>query len=1131
MALIAVLPSLAGPRVSGSEMDALFENPAEEMKPWCYWYWMNKDVTAEGITKDLEAMAKVGIKRAIIGNIYRNRSVEGSVDMFSPEWYSLKRHAFREAKRVGVEFYLFNGPGWSQSGGPWITPERSMRRVAWSEFEASGGAFSEKVRPAGVSDASQDIAVLAVPRIENAMIEGIVSDTDKPLSLLHSSWIWYPSENATVSAPAGSRYFTRVIELDPADLQSATIRLTADNVYKLSINGAKVSEDHSWQSIEDIDIKQYLKPGANTITIEVTNPTPGPAGLIAAVQLKEKGGLIKRIVTDKSWRVGKSPKGPSVEATELGDVQSGPWRSVLKDEANVTMKSTRLVFSSEEAVTARGLLVYGKASGNLYVLRNGERELIADIEATGGRPKSDFLPDEVETFSFEDVTSDEFEFVGIIEGRVVLTSNPTVAQVVEKQMGRMHPTPKPSWESYIFPDTFEPTETGVMVNQGAIIDLTDKLRPDGVLTCTLPPGEWTVMAFGMVPTGVKNNPAAPEATGLEVDKMSREHTLFHFDAYVGELIDSMTPEELTALTGLTIDSYEVGAQNWTDGFATEFEKRNGYNPIPLLPVLTGQVLDSAKTSDQFLWDLRRTVADMIAENYVGGLREAAHENGLTLWCENYGHWGFPGEFTIYGGYSDEVAGEFWTGGLGNIECRAASSAAHIYGKQRVFAEAFTSGLNLKSHPYTIKARGEEMFCEGINHFVLHVYAHQPRDGVPGNNPRFGTQFHRNTPWFNEARDWVRYLQRCHTMLQEGRPVAEVAVYIGDFAPQMTGPKNPVPKGYDYDYIGSDAILRTLDVRDGFWVVYDENAPNRISARWNVLAMPEVKYIRPKVLKRLEILKEKGGKIVEGVPVPESALRSAGILPAISNASCSILGKTRELDDGMLFFISNFSQTGPFEVTLRVKGKAPELFNPVNGEIKRLARYEENTNGTRISIDVKDRSDSYFIVFRDQQTEPSVVEASAPASVLDLYYNSENELVAESAKAGTYTLTMSNGTQREALIPQSPEPLVIEGPWRTEKRDEQGFSVEMETEFSLPSKLSENQRVYLDLGNVDVMAKVTLNGKTYETLWMPPFTLDVTDALKMGSNSLSILVTSTSEKKPKIGDVVQLKTEMKVSLVP
>jgi hypothetical protein len=952
---------------AGTALEEGFKNPPEETKPWCYWYWLNSDITKDGITKDLEAMARVGIKRAMIGNIKGG----GPVKMFSPEWYAVTHYAFKEAKRVGVELYMFNGPGWSQSGGPWIKPEQSMRRVSWNEFPAKGGVFSKKVRPAGI-DKSQDIAVLAVPKLDAVAIVGSKRD-----NLLH--------------------------------------------------------------------------------------------------------------------------------------------------------------FTHTKPFTARALVVHGKANGRLYAVENGQRKFIADIDANGGSEKTDFLPNGIETFSFKEVTAQEFELVPAANCQVVLTSEPKVAQVIEKQMGRVHPTPSPTWESYIFPDTVEPDDSTTVVKQRDIINLSDRLNDDGVLTCKLPQGKWTVIYFGMVTTGVKNSPAPPEATGLECDKMSRVHTEYHFNSVFGKLIKEMIPDEKAAFKGITIDSYEKGAQNWTDGFAEEFARRNGYNPISLLPVMTGRVVDSAKISDQFLWDLRRSVADLIAVNYVGGLRDIAHEHGVTLWCENYGHWGFPGEFLIYGAYSDEIGGEFWTtGNLGTIECRAASSAGHIYGKRRVYAEAFTSGLKLEHHPYIFKARGEELFCEGINHFVLHVYAHQPRDGVPGKNPWFGTPFHRNTPWFNESRDWVKYLQRCHYILQQGNPVADVAVYIGDFAPQMTGPANPVAAGYDYDYMGSDAILRKLDVVDGQWVVYDEKDPKRVAASYKLLAMPKVKYIRPHVLKRLEVLKTKGGKVINSVPVTEEALQSAGIGPIVSNTSCSIRWKVRQLNDGVLFFLSNFQKTGTFEATLRVTGKAPELFNPVTGQISRLARYKSVKNGTRISINIKDRSDSCFIIFRDKPSRPSVVTAQladkdVSPSDFHLFYDQKNKLKAETAKSGTYNLTMSNGAKRKLVIDQASEIFTIESPWQATRKDEKGYSVFQKTTFNVPSGFGKGQRVYLDLGKVEVMAKVTLNGKVFDTLWMPPFMLDVTDALKPGKNKLQVLVTSTSEGQPKLGKVVQLKTTTRKSM--
>lgn len=1112
-----VLLIISAITLSASELEERFRNPPDATKPWCYWYWLDGDISKEGITKDLESMAKVGIKRAMIGNVNVGKAPANPIKMLSPEWYEATHHAFKEANRVGVELLMFNAPGWSQSGGPWIKPEQSMRRVTWSEVSAKGGAFSHKIRPSNVP-AGQDIAVLAVPVLPAVSIVGAPFTS----ILEQSSWIWLANENAAVNAPVGTRYFKRVFDADPANLSSATITLTADNSYVVTVNGVEVLNDGNWETIETASIIEHLKPGANILEIAVTNPELSPAGLIAAVQLNSKSGEIQTLSTDPSWLCSTSKSGDFNPAQIIGAMNDMPW--LLARFIGSTLQ-----FKHDTPFTARGLVVHGRALGKLYALQDGQRTLVADIHANGGSAQTDFLPNAIETFSFKEVTASEFELVSDAKCKVELTSAPKVAQVIEKQMGRMHPTPSPTWESYIFPDTVEPDDLATMVKQSNVIDLSDQLNAAGELHCTLPQGDWEILYFGMITTGKMNTPAPPSATGLEVDKMSTKHIRYHFDSMFGQLMEHMTPQERAAFKGITIDSYEVGSQNWTDDFVAEFETRNGYNPIMLLPVMTGRVIDSAKTSDQFLWDLRRTVADMIAEKYVGGLRDAAHEQDLTLWCENYGHWGFPGEFLIYGGYSDMIGGEFWSNQpWGTIECRAASSAGHIYGKRRIFSEAFTSSLRLDHTPYTFKARGEELFCEGINHFVLHVYAHQARDGVPGKNPWFGTAFHRNTPWFNEAQSWVKYLQRCHTMLQLGNPVADVAVYIGDFAPQMTGPANPVPAGYDYDYMGSDAILRNLDVVDGKWVVFDENDPNRIAVRYSLLAMPEVKYIRPQVLNRLDELKAKGGKIVNGVPVSAAVLQNAGIAPIVSDTTCAIRWKARELDDGMQFFLSNFQNTGTFEATLRVQGKVPELFNPVTGEITKLARYQSVENGTRIVINIKDRSDSCFIVFRDNPSQPSVVgvaTAAGPVSPADLklFYDEDNKLTAETTKAGEYTLTMSDGTNRKVIIEQGAQAFAIETPWQEQQQDAQGYSVLKETTFDLPDAFGKGQRVVLDLGNVEVMAKVTLNGKTFDTLWMPPFTLDVTDAVTPGSNTLGVLVTSTSQGQPKLGQVVQLKT--------
>jgi hypothetical protein len=283
-----------------------------------------------------------------------------------------------------------------------------------------------------------------------------------------------------------------------------------------------------------------------------------------------------------------------------------------------------------------------------------------------------------------------------------------------------------------------------------------------------------------------------------------------------------------------------------------------------------------------------------------------------------------------------------------------------------------------------------------------------------------------------------------------------------------------------------------------------------------------------VLTRLDELKAQGGRVVEAVPVSAKTLQDAAILPLVSDTSCSLRWKARRLNDGIIFFLCNFARTGTFEATLRVGGKVPELFNPVTGRVTRLARFTSLAGGTRIAIDVRDPADSCFIVFRDEPTRPSVVAASAGPGELDLFYDRDGQLAAETAATGSWKLTLSDGSMRTLVARHNPRMLVIEGPWKTSAKHDGEFTHVRAVEFDLPPDFGKQQRIYLDLGKVRVMARVTLNGKVFDTLWMPPFTLDVTDTVKPGPNALQVLVTSTTAGTPELG-VVQLKTAARLSV--
>jgi hypothetical protein len=261
--------------------------------------------------------------------------------------------------------------------------------------------------------------------------------------------------------------------------------------------------------------------------------------------------------------------------------------------------------------------------------------------------------------------------------------------------------------------------------------------------------------------------------------MSKEHIAFHFDAFLGEIIRRVPAADRKSFKVAVMDSYETGGQNFTDKMIPEFIQRYGYDPVPFLPAYYGYVIGSPELSDRFLWDVRRMIADKVAYDYVGGLREVGKPHGLTTWLENYGHWGFPAEFLQYGGQSDEIGGEFWHQGLGAIENRAAASCAHIYGKKRVWAESFTGGEKFHSHPGKLKKRGDWAFTEGVNSSLLHVYIQQyDNDSYPGVDAWFGVEFNRKNTWFPHFDLFSQYLRRCNYLLQQGQPIADVAYFIG-----------------------------------------------------------------------------------------------------------------------------------------------------------------------------------------------------------------------------------------------------------------------------------------------------------------------------------------------------------------
>jgi len=148
--------SLSAMRASEADPQAVFQNPPDSAKPGVWWHWMGCNVTKEGITRDLESFKKAGIGGATIFGMadvctpwaahIENSPTEGLI-AFTDPWWEMVRHAAEEGRRLGIDVGLHNCPGYTSTGGPWITPELSMQQVHLSQSPLKGGVAFDGVLP------------------------------------------------------------------------------------------------------------------------------------------------------------------------------------------------------------------------------------------------------------------------------------------------------------------------------------------------------------------------------------------------------------------------------------------------------------------------------------------------------------------------------------------------------------------------------------------------------------------------------------------------------------------------------------------------------------------------------------------------------------------------------------------------------------------------------------------------------------------------------------------------------------------------------------------------------------------------------------------------------------------------
>ncbi len=1008
-------------KITGAALESGFVTPPDSIQTSVFWYWISDNISKEGVVKDLHSMKKAGIDRAFIGNIGLSDIPYGKVKMFSEEWWNILHTALKTATELNIEIGIFNSPGWSQSGGPWVGADAAMRYLTTSELRVKGPQkFSQKLnKPV---DIFQDVKVIAYP-----------APTDDQLVL--------NNQNGKVTS------MPRV-----ADLAKIT---DGDNKTGISFPAGN-------EFVVDLDAKVPFTARSLSVCL-----TEQPLNTSALLQVKDADGSLRTI---SEFQINRS--NPALNAG------FEPYAPVMVSFPAITATSFRL-----------------------------------SVKNTN--PNS-----------------------GLAE--VILAAAPRVERYSEKTLAKMHPTPLPYWHDYQWPKQSEPDDQSTVIDASKVIDISQNLSADGTLTWDVPEGEWVILRTGMTPTCTTNAPASPEATGYEVDKMSKKHVAMHFDGHMGEILKRIPEADRKTFKIVVQDSYETGGQNFTDGFLDEFKQRYGYDPVPYLPVYKGLVVNSEQASDRFLWDMRRMVADKVAYDYVGGLRDISHKHGLHTWLECYGHWGFPGEFLMYGGQSDEIGGEFWSeGDLGNIENRAATSCGHIYGKTKISSESNTcGGYAFSRYPAMLKQRSDRFFAEGINNTLLSVYVSQPyEDKNPGVNAWFGNEFNRKNTWFSQLDVYIAYMKRTNFMLQQGLNVADVAYFIGEDTPKMTGITDPaLPVGYQFDYMNAEVTKRYMTVKDGLITL-----PH--GTRYRILVLPKLETMRPELLFKIKQLVHDGAVVlgpapkrspsrqnqpeadqqvqklaselwgnVDGVTVKSRKFGKGMIMDGLSMKDAfalincipdcklpedrSIHYGHRTMKNAEIYFVSNqTNETKLVTPEYRVKGLQPELWESTTGSIRRLPAYEQHENTTAVPLKLAPY-ESVFVVFRKQAGKVSVsgVEANYP----------EPSLLAD--MKGPWTVKF-NASQRG---PEQPVIFDTLQDWTT-SADERikyysGTAV-YGGKFQL-DQLPEGKQVLINLGSLTAMAKVSVNGTYVGGVWTEPYQLNITKAVKSGNNELKVEVVNT-----------------------
>ncbi|MEO6286515.1 MAG: glycosyl hydrolase [Dyadobacter sp.] len=1030
-----------------SSLERGFQSPPNAAKPRVWWHWMNGNITKEGITKDLEWMNRVGIGgfQNFDASLFTPQVTPKKLVFMTPEWKDAFKHTTDLAKKLQLEMTIAASPGWSVTGGPWVSASDAMKKYVWTETKVTGGqAFSGKLpQPANTTGSFQNVPMggsalggpvgpLPTYYADAAVIAYRLPATEKSLSAL----------NPKITSSGGT---FALADLTDGDLAKST-----------ALPPMEIGQD-MWIQYE-FESPQTVK------AFTIVGATSG--GALAEFRGNPDNRTLKVSDDGVTFRDVVGIKGSTVPQNTMGIVPT-------------TAKYFRFAFKTLAP------------QGNPFAEMFGGAQ---------GTPKPE----------------------GVNVAEIVLYNTDRV-DLFEEKAGFV--PWKESTHSLIRKDADAiPTKD--------VVDLTSKMTADGTLNWTAPAGNWVVMRMGYSITGRQNHPASPEATGLEVDKLDKIAVSKYIETYLDMYKDATGGQMGTeGLTHMVLDSYEAGHMTWTKAMPEEFKKRRGYEITPWIPVLAGRVVQSAEASEQFLWDFRKTIGELIVENHYEVIGDALHARGMKRYTESHEN----GRIFLADGMdvkrkADIPMSAMWTPGSlaggadeevrSEADIREAASVAHIYGQNLVAAESMTSISNAFSwHPEKLKRTADLEMASGLNRFVIHTSVHQPLDDKkPGISlGPFGQYFTRQETWAEQAKVWTDYLGRSCYLLQQGKPVVDILYYYGENSniTQAFAQKLPSVPGYEYDFANATVIKSAIRIEGGKIVatsgqqyrllVLDSTAKNMtlpvlkklgelVAAGMKVAgAKPEKSPSMSDNAAEFTALVNKiwGNPNVSTKPV-EAVLTEMSIQKDadISGAKSKILYVHRQTADTDLYWLDNRSDN-PNEATasFRVTGKVPQLWHPQTGKLEKVS-YQIKDGRTIVPLKFESW-EAYFIVFNGKATVASYTKPAVTESEVAVV-------------KGDWKLTFQEGRGAPAQATLN----VLASLSDNADPGIKYFSGTATYENTITlHAVSKDASYVLDLGNVKNIAEVTVNGKSVGTAWKKPYRIDITGAVKAGSNAVSVKVTN------------------------